>query len=559
MRSPTSRSRRRSVVPRRMPLLLPLFALLSLGCGGDSGDDITDPTDGGTIETNMTVGDTTFDSDLSVASGATLTVEGTDVEVRGSLTIEEGARIEGADPDRLNLVVRGDLTHRGSIVSNGTVAVVSRPGLVPSDEELRGTEESFMGVTEPQSDPDTEDRWEIRGRTVAGAGGSTASAVSRGGGTASAGAPGTPGSVKKSIWWSNPRGVGALGGTDSEFEERESGDGGAGGDDDQCGGTGGDGGDGGVLKYRFAELAVGNLRLKVGDGGPGGSAVASGCADGTTNTGGDGGDPGHLVLWGINEIRVVGTIEVQKASGGQGGMADISGEDGDPGASVTAIGGDGGDVQNIEVDIPRGSFGENGDLVFKDCCNGGQGGLARAAGGNGNAYGECSQTGHEQSSHGGDATAEGGTGGEVTAETFNDNIFVKSEGTSFESGDGGAADSEGGTANDGLEQGQCPEKHKAPHGGDGGWATSQPGDAGAHNVPLGSKGSPGNLVQAKAKDGGNGGDVDAPPGGDGIPGDGGDAGCSPNGGTDGSEGKKGSGGKENQAENGRTCDEQEGG
>lgn len=445
-----------------------------------------------TIEGDRSVGDKTYDHPVTVASGATLTVTGTTVEVNGKLTVEEGGAIEGTDETRLDLVVKGDLEVRGTISSEGHLAMSCRRDLLPTDEELAEGAGSSGFEDAPESSRDKSLQWTVSGRLETGTAPSSgsSSAESHGGGHGDDGADGG------TLWIEDPL-------VELQMKPRQQGQrnvvaaanaGQPGEDVGACGATGGNGGDGGdVLAIIGGPVSIGDVTIRGGDGGRGGNSRASGCPDGTVQRGGDGGKPGRFLIRSEREMTIGGDLRIEGFSAGRGGHAEVTGQAGWPGAGVTAIGGDSPQLERrlvSAVDFAGGS-------VTLDVFDGADGGDATAAGGAGVSAGLLCAPGCD----GGPGTAEGGDAKDVTLNTGNLQVGV-GIGPAGTPGDGGDATASGGPGGDG---GVC-KLLPAPSGGAGGPATADGGDPGDLNFDAPPASETGEAGQESESPGGDGAD-----------------------------------------------------
>lgn len=290
------------------------------------------------------------------------------------------------------------------------------------------------------------------------------------------------------------------------------------------GGPGGNGGD--VVLSAKSILLQGRIHL--GNGGPGGDAVAVSLNDDARAIGGDGGRSGRLV---INAAHVVGEPTILEGRGGDGGTARAIGGDahqgngsrdrrtegengtdysdpeagnatawalngsagrlhGEHGGNATAIGGRGGQGAirggrggNASAIAGDGGPGQTVEAAGRDAGDGGDGGEARARGGRG-GFGRSG-------GHGGTAVAVGGRGGyggtALGAGAEEDLVEGGSGGV------GGLAGASGGNGGDGDLR-----------GGDGGGATSFSGGGGDGGDAHGASG--------KGGDGGDSGPLSLFPG-----------------------------------------------
>ncbi len=485
----------------------PLFGTLILtallvGCKDGSGPV---PSSGPNLvaSRDTTLGDAVLGS-LTVQSGTEVTITGTRVEVQGDLTIESGATIHGTQ-DRLVLIVKGDLTHNGTVTSEGHLVIASDESRVPTAAQLEAVRESssFEVIDRSGSPPTILPAWMITGGMSAGtaspaaspapAVGQQAPAPARSGGTVFIALfgnltvqppPGAPGPLALAV----PNGANGFTVTG-------------------CNVTAQDGGRGGNLEFEVSGgiLQLSSVVITGGNGGKGGDAnSAAPCPTGSVNTAGKGGQPGWIRM-GVERFGFGGGFEFNSVGingwdGGDGGLATITGANGGApgaaGASVTARGGKVETLRRYLFVSTSIQVGPGGAIL--SVLNGGDGGDATATGGNG-AAGVCNMNTSiaSPSGNGGDGTARGGDGGTVQVAYSVPATFAF--GVSFFAGDGGDATAVGGSGANGV-----PCHIQGGDGGDGGIADANPGARGTSAFP-GGPGVPG----AGSATGGNG-----SPGGD---------------------------------------------
>lgn len=449
---------------------------------------------------------------LAVAAGRTLRVDADRLEVSGSLSVPVGASIVGTK-DVLVVVARGNLNLAGTIRSAGHVVLVSHPSLVPSRSVLDDpSDETAVGVSDgrtPPSDARPVD-WNLTGNLETPA---TAGAAS-----AAPGAQAIRGSRGRSGWTSRLEVYGRLTlGTNGSAAPTTVTvqDGRKGATLNGCNVIGGKGGTGGNLILRATELRLGNVTFSGGNGGNGGDANGADCADGSVNTGGDGGRPGIFAITTMGPIpggrfTVTGTVTVSGWNAGHGGDATITGESGRPGASVTGIGGDGGEVLHRDsLGRTRGyrmNFGnvtfDGGAWIF-NMGRGGDGGDGHATGGAGENGTLCDPMvtndgevipnavpnnpgGH--GGNGGDGTGIGGKGGDVQVTVTGPSPYVLIPG-SFDAGDGGDGTGLGGPGGNGANC-HC----QGGNGGNGGNGAATAGAGGITTFPTAFNGVPGSAT-----------------------------------------------------------------
>jgi len=305
---------------------------------------------------------------------------------------------------------------------------------------------------------------------------------------------------------------------------------------------GGDGADGRglVLTCDQAGDVVVNQPIQLEDGVAGGAVTVTG----PNGRGGDGGDGGGVHIVCPNKVTI--SANIAPGRGGDGGSADVTGHDGaadQNGETVkSACGGKGGAGGVVEIRAKEIEFTKNvdgkadGRIALRP---GGNGGNARAQGGNAGPTTDCT----ELAPDGGDATARGGAAGpgsgvvvEAT-KTLTPAEFKATDISGFdatESANGGTAKAYGGKGADGLTcvvQG-CPSKGRsAGPAGDGGDAFAYGGTGGTGAKIGGGKG----VLRKRAASGaeappGRGGDAVAVGGTGGVAGNGEDAKAPGNGG-----------------------------
>ncbi len=263
-----------------------------------------------------------------------------------------------------------------------------------------------------------------------------------------------------------------------------------------CNARGKDGEDAFRFRVVARNITLDEFRLELGDGGDGGSAETTKNCDPGIAKGGKAGEAGNFKMTAVGKIQI-NSFHIVPGRGGSGGSATAHGKDGLPacpgerGGDATATGGDGGKnkkelaasgavtgVGNVTIDVVRGGYG--GDAVA-DPGKGGNGTACKCAGG-----------------PGGKGTATSGKGGDASLS----GIAGRSEG-----GDGGNADSRGGTGGNG---GSCKvNEPTGGNGGKGGDAKSTAGKGGAANA----NGADGEVKDETGGNGGNGGDGCGPGGG----------------------------------------------
>jgi hypothetical protein len=273
---------------------------------------------------------------------------------------------------------------------------------------------------------------------------------------------------------------------------------------DACDNSNNYGGTGGYLLIDAARgtlVISGHVTLTAGDGGKGGSCYAdSGCP--ASAVAGQGGMGGWIIIGGYH-LEIESGVTLEPGNGGPGGdavaNADSGSKDCEAGCEATATGGKGGRPGKIRFhSISGGAYTAGGDLTIGGG-NGGNGGMARALGGDGQA---CSTCPAGQGGKGGNATAIGGQGEHANlAPDFNPMVPGSHQG-----GDGGDAEAIAGEGGDGATC--CSPIQEGGEGGAGGVATSTGGSPGANGAN--GSGDQGRNT-GEAGDGGDGGAGD--PGG----------------------------------------------
>lgn len=270
-------------------------------------------------------------------------------------------------------------------------------------------------------------------------------------------------------------------------------------------------------------LLVDGITMTGGSGGDGG--------DGTSNTsapaiGGAGGEPGALNLVSDGDIDIQGTVTLNLGNGGAGGNATATNSA--PGGNATATGGAGSGLKPRNFSSPVTISSRTGTITITGTLrivfgSAGAGGSATATGGAG-APGN-------PGAKGGDATANGGKGGDVepwSLQTANVVVFGTIDVTGGVGGTGGASNKTPGAGGNGNVPGAAggPGGNALGRGGDGGKGQPSPS---MQNVPgvlaasvlTSPGGNAGSAVYSGAR-GGNGAEKCPPVGGGG--GKGGDAG-----------------------------------
>jgi PKD repeat protein len=261
---------------------------------------------------------------------------------------------------------------------------------------------------------------------------------------------------------------------------------------------GGNGGRGGSLQILVNGhlIICGGATLAAGNGGNGGNATSLTPPTGLALArGGNGGGAAPLLRIAATQALefqspLGGTVLLKPGNGGDGGWADATGQDGasqcpvgQAAASAKAIGGDGGKASKAAI-VTGALVGLASAEI--DGGNGGDGGIALAAAGNG---GNATCPGTATGGLGKPATARGGQGGEAKL-TGMAAAFVVAP-TAFTAGDGGSAEASG---------------------GDGGMATATPPAACADATAVGGQAGAANATGGNGGKGripGNGGDADA--------------------------------------------------
>jgi uncharacterized protein YjdB len=190
--------------------------------------------------------------------------------------------------------------------------------------------------------------------------------------------------------------------------------------------TGGRGGDGGKLIVRatgIIALGAGST-LQSGSGGHGGSATAT-AQDGSNGTrafsavatGGRGGEPGLITVRAGDGVQVSAGARFRLGDGGDGGAATATGAPGrnasetmaaQAGGNATATGGDGG---SLDPDRLR-AFG---NVLGAPAVTGGAGGVGGAATATAGKGGDGTTPMNRNGAEGGRITANGGAGGDALA------------------------------------------------------------------------------------------------------------------------------------------------
>ncbi|MFN8446862.1 MAG: PKD domain-containing protein [Caldilineaceae bacterium] len=278
------------------------------------------------------------------------------------------------------------------------------------------------------------------------------------------------------------------------------------------------GGDGGSLDILVAGRVTfcAGVTLAAGDGGKGGNATATAPSGQTaTARGGKGGDAGdHLRVLASAGIVFEGAVTVDPGSGGDGGNATATGDAGqnrcpvaDAGAHALANGGNGGRATKFAW-----SRGNVVGLANVTIINGlgGLGGDAEANGGTGgNAICQTTAT----SGTGGNAVANGGKGGDAQL-TGAVNAGWQINPAAFSAGLGGKGDAQAGHGGTATATPAAACQASTASAGNGGIATGRGGDGGVgRNRGIGGEGhaTGGNGGAATAtggdcnacKDGGN--------------------------------------------------------
>lgn len=279
-----------------------------------------------------------------------------------------------------------------------------------------------------------------------------------------------------------------------------------------CTVTGGKGEDALRLLVRADNIAINNLDLHLGSGGPGGKATTSKDCDPGVATGGEGGLAGNFKMVASGDFSITGAFNLFPGKGGAGGKGTAYGKNGDDGCGglnggdATATGGAGGD--NNKLLTASGSISGTENISVREMV-GGRGGDGEAnsgTGGNGTGPG-CA------GGAGGKATALGGVGGNTTCAKF-----------PCTGGAGGDPTANPGAGGNG---GAGSATEPGGNGGAGGDAAATPGKGGTGTTANGTDGS------VKAETGGAGG-----AGGDGCgPGTGGAGGAGKPEGEKGKDGK----------------------
>jgi hypothetical protein len=286
---------------------------------------------------------------------------------------------------------------------------------------------------------------------------------------------------------------------------------------DTCSAVGNPGQDAMRLNVQAPRLTINNLKLTLGNGGPGGKAITKQDCENASATGGKGGKPGNFKLVATESFQITGAFEITPGEAGDGGEAQAYGLDpapscpGQKGGNATARGGQGGD--SLKLLAATGTVGGLGNITIGDAYAG-RGGDAYADAGLGALGSACGCAGGD----GGNALAVGGSGGSATKNGTSAGAAV--------GGDGGNSEAAGGHAGSG---GSCGSDKKGGNGGRGGSTVSTPGKGGMGATRPGRDGDAG-----EDKSGGKGGN-----GGDGCTeGRGGTGGSGEPKGADGSDGKR---------------------
>ncbi len=274
---------------------------------------------------------------------------------------------------------------------------------------------------------------------------------------------------------------------------------------------GGDGGDGGRIRVRATgdiSFSGGGNSIASGDGGDGGSAVATATSDATAAkappaaaTGGDGGRPGLIEVRANGSISIdAGSLTLRVGHGGAGGAATATGADGvdaaargdaaQGGGDATATAGAGGGTPDKQLASSGAVTGLAGVSVQGG--DAGAGGKATAHVGNGGDGDDA----HPPGAAAGAIAAHGGDGGTADLRDQNDALIGAG-------GAGGDAVFESGTGGNGAPR--CPDDP----GGDGGKGASASGGpgSGGGGAPAGADGA---QTVSAVGNGGNGGDGKGP-------------------------------------------------
>jgi adhesin/invasin len=250
--------------------------------------------------------------------------------------------------------------------------------------------------------------------------------------------------------------------------------------------VGGNGGKGGTIKVRanngdvVVPAATTGTSIESGAGGAGGDATATGTlagrpGGGATATGGKGAAPGNVIVESNNgNIRLDGALTVASGDGGNGGTAVATAADGSSaptcpagqGGAAAATGGAGGTTPDKQL-LATGSVTGTIHLVVVDG-NGGAGGSAKATGGRGGP-GVAPAAGCINGGAGGFVGAVGGAGGNSLLKDANGALFGAG-------GDGGIIELAGGNGGDGFNMCTRPN---IGLGGTGGSANGTSGSTGA--------------------------------------------------------------------------------
>ncbi len=257
-------------------------------------------------------------------------------------------------------------------------------------------------------------------------------------------------------------------------------------------------------------LVVEDTTFRTGNGGKGGSAIASPGRDGNAEArGGKGGWGGGFLIEVDGYLEFKGTHKIVLGGGGRGGDAKASGakgEDGCPGhngGNATAEAGEGGGASYRMV---SGSFrGPVPSISGGMAGNGGDAEAIPGDGGDGNAT-SC------DGGMGGNARAIAGKGGKATLSAPGGISPV----SGFEGGDGGNVSVSGGNGGDGAS-GCIYENETFKKGGRGGKGGNVTAKSGSHGIGALGNGKDGTIEVRSASNGGDGGDGN-PPGPGGLPG-----------------------------------------
>ncbi len=280
---------------------------------------------------------------------------------------------------------------------------------------------------------------------------------------------------------------------------------------ENCRATGADGQDSLRLLVEAPIVIINGFDLSLGQAGNGGKAeTKKDCPDAIAR-GGTGGQSGNFKIVGGKTLDISGGFLIDPGQAGNGGEALAYGKDGDmgeAGGNAIAIGGE--TENNRKAVRLVGSVGGIDNLAIGSM-SGGSGGDARAEGGSGGSGEACRRGGN-----GGDARAEGGSGGSAWIYLRGGGIS-RTEDARDTGGSGGSVSANGGSGGDG---GACDGVSPGGNGRNGGASEVVPGLAGLGQYQSGNGGAVTGNAGGDGGDGGNG----CPPGQGGTAGQGDPAG-----------------------------------